>query len=94
MKGQQTMTGIKIMALSPLIATIDLPAGAEKYGLVGCLVAAVIALYLDSKADRKAAAKREVESTKAMTANAEANRYVAGVLVEVKDAIKGCRAKV
>lgn len=86
------MTGIKVLTLTPLIAAMDLPAGTEKYGLVACLIAAVITVYVDGRNERKAAAKREVDNIKAMASVAETNRTTAAILVEVKDAIKSCRA--
>ena len=94
------MTGVKILAFTPVIAAFDLPPGMEKYGLVFVLTVAVLALYRDqtkrnNKVDKIAAdrVKADLEQAKADTMIAEAISSTNALLVEFKDAILTCQHK-
>lgn len=76
------MTGVKVLALTPLAAALTLPdvgASYEKFGIVGLLVLAVVAIWRDGSR-RTDKLERIIESN-------------TSALTEVRDAMRDCRRK-
>ena len=84
------MTGLKVFSLSPIVASIGLPDGIEKAGIIALLCVAVGALWYDSNR-RQSKLERIIDANaKATMQSNEVLRANTAVLVELKKEIMMC----
>lgn len=84
------MTGLKVLSLTPIMASISLPDGVEKGGIIALLCIAVGALWVDSNR-RQSKLERIIDNNaKATTAANEVLRSNTAVLVELKKEVMLC----
>jgi hypothetical protein len=90
----ESITGIKILAITPILAVADLPLpDYEKAGIVALLILAVVAIWKEGNRRQDKLETIIDRNTKALSEAAEVDRENTAVLVEVKDAILTCRSK-
>ena len=90
----ESITGIKLLAITPILAVADLPIpDYEKIGIVALLILAVVAIWKEGNRRQDKLEGIIDRNTKALSEAAEVDRENTAVLVEVKDAILTCRSK-